>query len=278
MIITIIALILCLKILTHESLLQLLRKYLMMIPHEYSKNVHRKTSYQLMSVSLVIWLLLLKTIYFTCIQTELLITKRGEDINSFDDVIKKNMSITHFYRKQCYMAYKNIAQYSPRFNKSFRVIRRKESGWNESWQRTGLIDRVIIGREITLLAAKLGRCVATGVSSNSFHRSKKPMFSQVLSQIHHQNLEKRKRISLNRWGYTGLELELQEINLQFAKKFFEYRSKKPLKASCWLYHEESIFISNLQMSFLADFFLSFIFNNLIHCFFLRGEYSVFNYS
>lgn len=273
-IIATILLILFLKIISHESLFQLLWKYLTMSSHVYPKLTTQKMSGRVLSVSILVWLVLIKIIFLSFIRTELVMKERGQDIETFDDVIKRNMSIAPSYRTQCYRAWKNIAHYSSSFNESFQAIPKSELDSDKKWHKTGLIDKVIIGGESAMLSARLGRCTASDVSSNTIHGSKKAVFSQILSQILYRHLDGKKRSGLLNWAYANLELGHEKSDARTLRKIYEFRSKKLLNSRCLDVHRKPLSSPELRISFLADcfwlFYMFSIFSSIIFFFELNN--------
>lgn len=238
---------------SNVSFCELFWRYLTLSSRGYSKSASRRGHVSL-SVPVLFWLVLIRIIYICCIRMELVASERGQNIETFDDVVEGKMLITPWYSGHCFEAWKNIAKHSPPFNKSFEVIHKTQFKRNTSWYKTGLLDKVIIGEDSVMFSAATSRCAGSAAPVKTFYRSKSPMFTQILSQTYYRHLDREKRKILTTWAYAALEMGFDRNKVRLIMKMNENFFNEPFKPSCLQDDSQTISSPQLRIYFFIDCF------------------------
>lgn len=256
------------KISSNEPLAEALWKYSNIILNGNLELFTRKLrfkSFEFLLISIIVWIVTMKTIYLGIIRTGFITVEMEREIDTINDAIKKNLTIVPSYTGYCFKTLEEDIRYSRTNNGHILglINMRKSDNRRGKLYLGKLFKTVIIGEDITVSNSKSLRCMASVKHTHGLHQSKRPVISRILDQYYHKNIPKQRQDSMRTWGYSSLELGLHKTWMIHAKRVIENALYKLLDPSCMEPNRESPTPPHLRISFLADFFLLFVSVNCV---------------
>lgn len=214
---------------------------------------------------LLTWIFLVKTVYRGFISTGLIDIRESEDIESFEDLLRKDIFLdsNRVGSDSCSEWLDSMLMNSEEMNRTYQSIKKK-----------GIVVFGLLGSEFRqmdnvafLISEKFSytfailRCIHHKEDPSSYHVSKAITYL-LLSIFHRRSLEKQKKEILYKWAYSLREFGFASLSRlhtrNAAKKMLSKLTKRRLDFSCSEKSPVMIPFHQLQITFFAECFWLFL--------------------
>lgn len=227
----------------------------------------KSISLRILLLFILLWFFLMKTIHSGFVSTGFIEMETAKDINSFRDMIEKNIGLGVWFRQGfCDAWLEKALQTSPEMNQTFHSLKRHRIRPQAMYfedNLENLHDTAFIFSKKEAGMIRFSRCQKFKNSPDSIH-STDPFTSQLQVLFYRQSMGKKKQKRLNNWAQTNLEFGFRLVETWHYRKMTEQKQiemglKQRLDTSCLEKTPVEISFHELQIEFLVKFFLAILF-------------------
>lgn len=171
--------------------------------------IAKKRGLKLHLALILLWIVAIKSIYLSSIHTDMIVMEKSDEVDTFEDVIRRNLSVMRTRSDICFSTLKNSVQYSIKSRRAVHHIEKNpEYMGRYSEFFSGESNRTMLAEHQAAVPILRAFCTlpSSARSSKKAYTSKDPVINQPLVLFISQNLPSFRKKQSIKFSYDSLEL------------------------------------------------------------------------
>lgn len=216
-------------------------------------------SFKLTLATILAWFLIIKIVYLSSIHTDMIVIDAGGKIETFEDVIAKNFSMTETGFLSCLRMLDNDARFSEKADRAARLIKREAesdpllNGWYNEVTNITYLSSLVAAQTFQGIFCYFPHSMEARQRMKP-HISKKPAINQNSISFFSLNLSPERKERIHKYFYSYLEQAFNIYELSIGSRLIRNFRQSDPDLACTSDQPPSVTLEPLSLAFLSDTF------------------------